>query len=625
MPQNTAPLVSWHGEHAKVPLPLRILGRYFITGRALRGPGDNATFFHRATVDYRARPYLRLTGPIWQRLARRHAAITIPLALLLAAPWHGLWPVALYETLLLLGAWAWGGRRTYEWWRGRRTYKQWIDPAARVACSVLGIRYTKRAGRAMITLPVGWGEGREEGGAERQSALLTLPPGVALTKRLKETLADNVGTRLGIPRPISTEWIESGPAVLVTLAAAPVPPKEVTWVSLEPAARAAGEEEIVIGRTAGGRIASISLAEDSPHIASSGASGTGKSVLARVMLAPRVAWYGDGLLITDPKKFSHWRWAGGGKVDSNRIRYAWRTEDLHQAWLDVAAEIQRRIELDEDELVQQRRVFILVEEINTQTKRLQRFWRAERKRIIVAAKLALADDPAADIDLGDLDPPVQSPAIVAMQESVAMGRELKMHVVAKAQRLSAGVFGGNGGDIRESFQGGRLLARWDKKLWKMLVDTIDYVACPSGPRGIWGLAKGDIFEILRVPFMSEAEALAMVTGQGVPAVHGPVLGQQTSSGRIDGQTVGHAELANLGHGQKQLANPVTLATALDMLPGQSGPRAITLATLRRASREPGFPEPLAKPDGSEYGRTETRLYDLQALADWREEALAGDL
>lgn len=608
MPQNTAPLVSYHGAHARIPLPLRVLGRYFITGQQLRGAGDNATFLHRATIDYRARPYTTLTGPKWQRLARRHAAFTLPLLLALAAvtPWVNLWAVAAYEAALLSTALWWVVTRARRSLAGRRRNKAWIDPAARVACSVLGIRYTKRSGRAMIELPPGWGEGREDGPDGRQIARVHLPAGIALTKNIRASFTDNVGKRLGIPAPIQAEWSEAGPSMFVDLSSAPTPPREVTWASLLPAIMKADPDTIVCGRTAPGHLAEVSLTEDSPHFAMSGAAGTGKSVLARVMLVPRVALHGDGLIITDPKKFSHWRWAGGGKVSQNRIRYAWRTEELHEAWLEIAAEIARRIELPEEELAEQRRVFILVEEANVQSKKLIRHWRGLRKQIIVAAKLALADDPAADIDLGDLDPPVQSPAIVAMQEAVCMGRELKIHVVFAAQRLSASVFGGNGGDIRESFQGGRFIAKWDRKLWKMLVDTIDYVACPSGPRGIWGVAKSDGFEILRVPFLSERDALDMVTDKAV-AVHGPVLGQQDVRGHVDMAT-----------DRPAITAAVALAAALDMLPGQDGPAAITLARLRRASTEDGFPEPLPKPDGSAYGRTEARLYSLADLIEWRE-------
>jgi hypothetical protein len=606
MPQNTAPIVSWRGEHAKLPLPLRVFGRYFITGQALRGGGDNATFLHRATVDYRARPYVKLTGPKWQRLARRHAAVTVPLVL---ACWD--WRAAVaWWTVTLLAAVAWAVRAAVRALSRGRQYREWVDPAARVLCSMTGYRYTKRRGRELIMLPAGWKAGCEE------QACVRIPAGVPLNDRLKKAITENLAERLGIPSPVTGDWRVAGADAHVYLKAAPMPPVEVTLDELRPAMECADATEVILGKAPGGALVRLSLAEDTPHIAMSGPSGTGKSVVARLIITQRVAFHGDGAIILDPKRWSHWRWAGAGKVDKTKIRYAWRTEELHEAWLEIAAEATRRMEIDdEEELERQRRVFILAEELNTQTKRLARYWRAERKRIIVETKMRLADDPDADVDLGDLDPPLQSPAIVAMQEAVAMGRELKMHVVVAAQRLSASVFGGNGGDIRESFQGGRLIAKWDRKLWKMLVDTIAYVAWPGGKRGLWGLARDEDFTIFRVPFLSERLATQIVAS-GV-ATYGPVLGhgQRHGHGQIDGQAAGHGQLA--------ITSAVTLAMAIDELPGQDGPVAITLARLRRASTEAGFPAPLAKPDGQEYGRTEARLYNLAELIEWRESVLAG--
>lgn len=607
-PYNPAVREVPHRWHA--PLWIAVPVRFFITGEYIGRMKDNASFLHDATIDYLDKPITRLSRARWRRVVRRNLLITMPLLLLTLAHWLTIYPVVLY----IAGALGWALARGINGARSvlfrRRHNKEWVYPAGQLAARVLGVRYTKAWARSALDVPLGWGTGDTHGPAERQAVRLSIPPGTPLPKGTKDQLTAQVGARLGIVNPRG-EWSEVGEHVSVTIEATPVPPAEVTFGDLLPAIRNADPEEIVVGRGPGGRLASISLAEDSPHIAMSGPSGTGKSVLVRVAMVPRIVFHGDGVLIMDPKRFSHWRWAGDGKVDRNRVRYAWRTEDLHAAWIEVAEEMARRMELDEEELAGQRRVFVVVEEINVQTKRLARHWKAERKRIIMAAKLALADDPTADIDLADLDPPLQSPAIVAMQELVGMGRELKMHAVVAAQRLSASVFGGNGGDIRESFQGGRLIARWDRKLWKMLVDTIAYVACPTGPRGIWGLAKGEDFLIFRVPFLAEKLAVAMINGQSVP-VAGPILGQQDGHPVVDG----HAERMAIGQ-------PVTLAEALAKLPGQDGPMAITLATLRQAAhRDDTFPVPLDKEDGQPYGQTEARRYDLDALVQWREAILA---
>lgn len=605
---------------------MRVPWSYFVTGAYILSKGDNASFWHDATEDYRGKPVVKLTRARWRRVLRRNAAVTVPfwLAVWTVTPWVPLWALWVYLGVeaavglfyggrLALSGLAWLGRT----WRRRRANREWIDPAAAVLCRTLNIRYERYRARKMIDLPDGWGVGGD-GEDVRLAARIVLPAGTPLSAGVKRQVTDNVGARLGIPTPVQGDWREAGAEVSVELSAAPVPPKDVTYAGLEKAIREAGDDEIVVGRKAGGGVVTLSLVEDSPHFLASGAAGTGKSALLRVILRQRIE-RGDGVVITDPKRFSHIRWAG--KLPRDRVVYAYRDADLHAAWMAVGEESKRRIDLPEEELPKQRRVFVVAEELNAQIKILARYWRGERKRIMNAAKATLAD--AVDrcegskldglelalsegLDEADLDPPTTSPAIVALQETVFMGRELRMHMLAAAQRASAGVFGGGGGDVRESFQGGRMIARWDRKLWKMLVDTIAYVACPPG-RLVWGVARGEEFDIFRTPWMPETE-MAMACQRAAP-VHGPVLGQQGGGHRTVDSTVA-----------KPIASAVTLAMAIDHLPGQDGPDALSLAGLRTASNRPGFPSPLAKPDGQEYGRTEAKLYDLAELVAWREMA-----
>lgn len=616
------PYIAERRHRYRVPAVVRLPWSYLVTGAYILSRGDNASFLHDATEDYRRKPVPKLTRARWRRVLRRNLAVTAPswltvLAALGVVPWWAVWT---HLAVLAVAGMTWAvaqARTSLVGWRANRA---WVDPAAQLACSILNVRYLKRRARRMIELPPRWGSGEVTGDSVRQAVRVHIPSGTPLSAGVKRQLVEQVGARLGIPRPVQGDWQEAGSHVQVELAAAPLPPATVTYADLLPAIARAAEDEVVVGRKAGGGIVVVSLSADSPHVLMSGAAGTGKSVLVRVFLRQRIE-RGDGVVITDPKRFSHWRWAG--KLSKDRVVYAYRDADLHAAWLAVGEESRRRIELPEEELELQRRVFVVAEELNAQIKILNRYWRGERKRIQNEARARLADAIdrcdgnkldgwelalAEGLNEADLDPPTISPAVVALQETVFMGRELRMHMVAAAQRASAGVFGGGGGDVRESFQGGRFIARWDRKLWKMLVDTIDYVACPPGPRGIWGLARGEDFDIFRVPWMSEQE-MATACQEAAP-VHGPVLGQQSGHSVVDG----HAE-------QKAITSAVTLATALDMLPGQDGPRALSMDGLRTASRRPGFPEPLAKPDGQPYGQTEARLYDLEELVQWRSMSL----
>lgn len=630
---RTSAVITTHPMGYHPPAGIAIVWRYLVTGYPILSPRDNASFLYDATEDYRHKPIPKLSKARWRRVARRNAAITVPLLAILTSPYTGLplWMVGAWLVLLALASLAWllwrglvrlRAHNPIRWLRERRVNREFRDPAAEVLCRILGQSYIRSRARRMIELPHGWGTGAIVDDGAPKVARLWLPAGATLDTGTKKRITENVGARLGVPHPVG-EWNEAGATPFVDITGAPTPPREVLWSSLLPRIAACAEDEMVLGRAPGNRFLTVSASEDSPHFAMSGPSGTGKSVLGKVFLVQRLR-RGDGVFILDPKKWSHWRWAGGGRMPQDRVVYAYKTEDIHNSWIAIAREGERRIELDEDELAVQRRVWIVVEEINTATKRLTRYWTQERKRRMTKAKALLgqakelmADSDldleeaaaAVGLDLNELDLPATSPAVVAMQESVGMGRELKMHVLVMAQRLSASVFGGNGGDIRESFQGGRFIARWDRKLWKMLVDTLAYVACPTGPRGIWGVAQGEEFTVFRVPYLSDAEATRYALGGG--PVYGPVLGPQT-----DAPTLDEAE-------QPALTTGVTLADALHLLPGQDGPMAISEAAIRKAASRPGFPEPLAKPDGQPYGRTEAKLYDLGQLTDWRMARLEG--
>lgn len=625
----TAHPMGWAAPHG-VALPWR----YLVTGYPIRTPRDNASFLHDATEDYRHKPVTMLSRARWRRVARRNAAITVPLWLLALAPLTFIpwWASLVWES----GMAVWGlvflalqfrrGLKIHNPWRfirDRKVRKEFVDPAAAVLVRVLGLSMHPSRARRMVELPHGWGTGDQTADdAAPKVARLWLPAGSTLDTGTKKRVTENVGARLGIPSPIGT-WNESGAAPFVDITGAPVPPREVTYASLLPAIARCAEDEIVVGRSAGGRFVTISLSADSPHVLMSGAAGTGKSVLVRVFLRQRIE-RGDGIIITDPKRFSHIRWAG--RLSKDRVVYAHRDVDLHHAWLAVAEETKRRIELPEEELERQRRVFVVAEELNAQIKILTRYWKKRRQEIMRPAHAMLADAVkecggskveglalALDngLDAADLDPPATSPAVVALQETVFMGRELRMHMVAAAQRASAGVFGGGGGDVRESFQGGRFIAKWDRKLWKMLIDTLAYVACPTGPRGIWGVVQGDEFTVFRVPWMSETE-MADACLASAPAT-GPVLGPQTAERTLDGDSWPAMD----GRDERPaITSAVTLAYALDALPGQDGPEAISRAALLKAASRPGFPEPLAKPDGQPYGQREARLYDLGQLTEW---------
>lgn len=596
MPSN--PLLSVHGEHTKVPIWLRASWRYFITGRALTGPGDNATLFHHATVDYRARPYIRLTRRKWERLARRNAAITVPALGILASPtpWVDLWMPAAWEGGVAAAGVAYGVVATRRALSGRTRNRRYIDPAARTLYSMTGQRYDRARARRSIELPAGWKPG--------DSVRVVMPNDHPLTPAKEKQLVRAIGGRLGIVHAKGS-WIRAGERVQVEIHGTPLPPEVITMDMLDAAIAAAPVSQPVVGYGPDGPV-SIDLEQDSPHVALSGAAGTGKTTLLRFLLAQRMA-HGVGVIFLDTKRWSH-RWAH--KLPEDRAQYWYRIADIHEALVAIGAELERRINCDESELGTFRELDVVLEEINSLSKMLGAYWRGERRRIMNAAKAAQRD--GLDYDEADLDPPTLSPAVAAMQFAVNMGRELQIHVWVAAQRLEANVFGSNsGGAVRQSFAL-RFMAQWDMALWKMLASGQEYVAWPGGKRGLWGFVQGQDFTIVRVPALDMHEALAMATGGQVPT--GPVLGRQRVHPSVakDVDTDGRP-LAKAG-ADRELASGRPLSALLDTLPGQDGPDALSLDGLRTAVKRAGHPGLVAK-------RGQTYLYDEDALASWRSHML----
>ena len=569
------PLISTHGQHWRPPLVVRALYRYLVTGRPLFGPGDNATLLHHATVDYRRGPRLRLQRRRWERLARRHAALTVPPIVAIA----GQWPLVAYESALV------GAAGTYAVIRARRALadrgvnRRYIDPAARTLYAAVGARYDKRRARQDVAVPDDWAPG--------DPVVVTLPTDMPLTAAKEKALVRAVGGRLAIQNAKGS-WKRDEVRIRVDIHGTALPPAEVDMARLMEAVAAAPLTQPVAGVGPDGPV-SLDYVQDSPHVALSGPAGTGKSTLLRFLMAQRMS-HGVGTIFLDAKRWSH-RWAH--ELPADRCQYWYRIADIHNSLVAIGEELGRRIECDPSELGTFRTLDVVVEEANTLIKMLGTYWRGERRRIINEAKALKEQDM--DYDEADLDPPALSPAVAAMQFGVNMGRELQMHFHVAAQRLEANIFGSNSGAaVRQSFQI-RLMAQWDMALWKMLASGHEYVAWPGGKRGLWGFVQGTEFVIVRVPHLDIAQSVQLATsGQDT---YGPILGQDTRVAK------------------PSIEGGLPLSSILDTLPGQDGPRALSLDGLRTAAKRPGFPAPVDTA-GRAY------LYLASEVQAWRERTLS---
>ena len=586
--------------------------RYLVTGLPVDGKlRDNASWLHDATVDYRGGPVPKYSRARWRRVARRNALVGVPGALATAqvpatlggtlgldawwvdVPWWDL--TQGYACTVAGGALIFGASRVRRYAALYQPYREYIGPATRVACQIVGVPHRKREALHMLDLPPGWGQGDETEDPDQLMPRLYLPA-VPLDAGVKKRIVANVGARLGIPHP-EGEWSEVGGRAHVTFKALALPAKSLPDSIVRPALESSEVTRPVLGFSQGNRPVTADYDEESPHVLVSGPSGTGKSVLTKGLHAQRMR-HGNGLIVLDFKRMSH-SWAHD--MPRDRALYFYKVSEIHEALCAIEAELTARIHGPADRLGTYRPVDILVEELNSLSAMLRAYWQEERARIKRDNRAALKNDPSADVT----EPPMASPALRALALVVQLGRQVSMHLTVVGQRVSAQSLGPNGGDVRENFAT-RMIARWTRKTWAMLSDA-PYVACPSGPRGLWAVVQGESVSIVRVPMLSDEDARTLALSGPCPS--GPILSATSGHGQIPGQSTdtidGHAvQVDRLDSVRGQL---VSLSESADTI-------GLTLTALQVASkRAEGFPGP--REVG---GPGKPNRYDLAELIQWRE-------
>lgn len=173
----------------------------------------------------------------------------------------------------------------------------------------------------------------------------------------------------------------------------------------------AKESAPIIGFGAGGRIVSVDLDDQSPHILVNASTGGGKSVTLRC-IACQMLHHGSRVFVLDTKRISH-PWARG----LPGVTYCADIADIHDQLIALGMEGRRRtrvaddLGIDADPKAIGPRLLILLEEVNATMKQLARYWEKVRES-------------------GD---PKVSPAVDALNEILYMGRQLRMHVLLVAQ------------------------------------------------------------------------------------------------------------------------------------------------------------------------------------------------
>jgi hypothetical protein len=632
-PMFAHPHFKWWTPWGACALLARTSFRYFVTGREIRGEGDNATWLHDATVDYRGKPYEKLTRARWRRVARRWVIAGVPglltVAYLMAVivakaldpdpTWTRVpygWLLFGYVAVGTATGTVWIARALGLWWSVRAVRKTYIYPAAKVLSAVTGRKLRKRDMLAAIELPDRFGEEVDD----EPLPVRVYVPDVALDASMKKRIVENVGSRLGLPGAVSA-WTEAGvPVRYVELLPQALPPKSVTLADLMEELLAGDMDHPLVGVRSGGRISRMDMKNDSPHTLGSAGSGAGKSTLYKLIAMQRLR-LGAYAIILDFKKWSHLRWAG--RLPAGRVRIEDEVPAIHDILCKVLDELlwRKSFNLDqEDDLERLPTVDIFVEEINTLMSLLVDYWTAETakqkqeartrlRRAREAIKDAGADGEAPDVLLEEeenaeaefaraMGLPKTSPAVQALRYGVNLGREFKIHFHFIGQSVSAKAAGGR--DTRESFRT-RLLARWDAKTWKMLADGIPFVACPSGEVGIWAHVHGGQYEIVRVPYVPDASAVEYVLAGERPSL--PMFHDDPAP-TIDAEP-----------SVPEIAQAMSLSGLVEILPCKADGDRMTLNALRVAANRSdsnGFPEPLDR----EYGPREAKVYDPAEVLAW---------
>ncbi|MFD3533397.1 pRL2-11 [Streptomyces sp. NPDC058664] len=249
---------------------------------------------------------------------------------------------------------------------------------------------------------------------------------------------------------------------------------------------AAKESAPIIGFGAGGRIVSVDLDAESPHILVNASTGGGKSVTLRG-IACQMLHHGSLVFVLDTKRISH-PWARG--IDG--VTYCADIADIHDQLIALGMEGRRRtrvadeLGIDADPKAIGPRLLILLEEINATMKQLARYWEKTRE----------AGDPKV------------SPAVDALNEILYMGRQLRMHVLLVAQSATARALGGP--EVREQFST-RILARYSVNAWKMLAPEVHPAPKSTKHPGRAQVVSGGSARETQILFFTEAEARQWAT------------------------------------------------------------------------------------------------------------------
>jgi Helicase HerA, central domain len=544
-------------------------------------------------------PYLHPGDARWPGWRRQVLRIAGPVAA--AAVQHAVSTYTHLAVLAGLGLAAW----LRSWWRGRKFRRTYISPTVKAIRVPAGqvevdLHVDRRLGSlvAKLATPLSpaevwlreqygrWLEPRWRRPAGRLAAArdalarrLAVPAAaVALWFRRPESrTGPRIELRISTPfvaseqrqmisaivkakipvSDLAESWHQVGHEVTAVWVPRARPPAKVELNALEAVFPSLKEWEFFLGYGAAGTRVTVSLHDDSPHIALSAGTGAGKSILAQ-LIAIQVLRRGGNVLMLDVKG-SH-RWA----IDMPGVDYCTRPEQMHNGLIRAAK---------------------LTDERNTDAFRMPEGWDPGPRLLVICEELNATIDQLADhwADIREKGQPKRSPAIRAFKHIACMGRSGKVNLLAIAQSLTARAIGGP--EARENF-GVRCLARYTVNAWKMLVPEAA-MPRPNRHSGRWQVVVAGTATETQVCYLTQQEARRFAAGPDLAKVPDSGFDQHVPEG--------------LGH------HPglVTLRQAIaeGLLVGNYE------AVRKRVQRDPSSPLP-ARREGT------TDLYVKTELTEW---------
>lgn len=443
-----------------------VLGIRYVTGFPMLGaPTTDATFWSRGTqmVDRpnvwgRRRATRWSLMPMWRRAVWRLSVLAVAVVVAYAV---NRWPTA----TLTVGGWFVGAVavvtvwRAVRWARLRRHRNHYLRPLHRVLTLELGIEdeglrpehwldipvnFKDQDARFRVLLPSTFFAGA---GPDDDDPLAARRDGGTGGKRQRVDAV--IYEKLGLSASeMSVTYHTVGARPLAVYRHVDHAPTKVAATDVHKVMVKASESAPVIGLGRNGRVVAVDLDAESPHMLASMSAGGGKSVLMGGLVAQLLANGAHGVIL-DFKRTSQ-----KDLKDHPHVRYCRDIGDIHDELVALAEECMRRayaIDAGEDPGP---RLVVLVEEQN-----------------------ALKD--ALDLHWDEIGGRGKSPAVIALNKLLYMGREPKVHVLAVAQMGTAQALGGPA--ARENYAT-RILGRASHQAWAMLAPQVPRNRIPKNTR-----------------------------------------------------------------------------------------------------------------------------------------------